>query len=158
MSVLSRLAVLVVALAALPVAAQAPRTADLVDWRVRAERAAPGATARLVLDATIAPGWRMYAIGSPVGIPLVLTVGDLPAGVTAGPVGQSETREAHDPVFEQDYPYFAESGRVVQALRVGAGARSGSYEVAGSVRFAICDDRICLPPTTQAFRVPLVVE
>ena len=143
---------------AVPAAAQAPRAADLVDWRVRAERAAPGATARLVLDATVAPGWRMYALDSPVGIPLVVTVDELPAGAAAGRLVQSEPREAYDPAFEQTYTYFAESGRVVQALRLGRSVQRGTHEVAGNVRFAVCDDRICLPPTTQAFRVPLVVE
>jgi hypothetical protein len=56
------------------------------------------------------------------------------------------------------YPYFSETGRVVQVLAVGADAARGTSEVTGSVRYAVCDDRICLPPTSTAFRVPLVVE
>ena len=149
---------LLAALLALPAAAQPMRTADVVTWRVRADRAAPGASARLVLDAQIAPGWRLYAMGSPVGIPLTLTLDPLPPGVTRGRVAQSETRRAFDPAFDADYTYFAETARVVQRVRVAAGAARGTREVTGSVRYAVCDDRVCLPPTQTSFRVPLTVE
>lgn len=154
---MTRLVLLLLAFAALPAAAQV-RTSDLVEWRVRADRATSGVEARVVLDATIAPGWRLYALGSPVGIPLSVTVGELPGGVTAGALRQSAPREGYDEAFESAYPYFAESGRVVQVLRVGEGVGSGTHEVSGTVRYAVCDDRICLPPTETAFRVPLVVE
>lgn len=153
-----RLLLLLLPLLAFPAAAQTVRTADVVDWRVRAERAAPGAEARVVLDATIQPGWRLYALGSPVGIPLEVGLEALPAGVVAGPLRQAEPLEGYDEAFASRYPYFAESGRVVQTLRVGASAARGTHEVTGAVRFAVCDDRICLPPARVPFRVPLVVE
>ena len=151
------LLVCLVALVALPAAAQQVRAADVVTWRVRADRAAPGASARLVLDAQIADGWRLYAMGSPVGIPLTLTLDPLPEGLAAGRSGQSATRTGYDPGFESDYPYFAGTARVVQQVRVAAGARAGAREVSGSVRYAVCNDEVCLPPTQTAFRVPLVV-
>ena len=136
---------LLAALLALPVAAQPMRTADVVTWRVRADRAAPGASARLVLDAEIAPGWRLYAMGSPVGIPITLTLDPLPAGVTPSRLAQSTPREGYDPAFDSDYTYFAESARVVQRVRVASGVARGAREVTGSVRYAVCNDRVCLP-------------
>lgn len=141
-----------------PAVAAQVTTADLVTWRARAERATPGADARVVLDAAVAPGWRLYALGSPVGIPLTVSLDPLPAGVTAGPLRQSEPQQGYDPAFELDYPYFVESGRVVQTLRVARGTASGRREVSGSIRYAVCDDSVCLPPTRTAFQVPLVVE
>ena len=152
-----RLLILVLAFVALPALAQ-PRAADLVEWRVRADRTAPGAEARVVLDATIAPGWRLYALESPVGIPLTLAFDALPAGVRAGRLAQAGAREGYDAVFESAYPYFAETGRVVQRLHVGEAVAAGTKELTGAVRFAVCDDQICLPPTRTAFRVPLVIE
>ena len=148
---------LLLALATGSAAAQVT-TADVVSWRARAERAAPGAEARVVLDAEVAPGWRLYALGSPVGIPLTVALDALPPGVTAGRLAQTEPERAYDPVFEQHYPYFAETGRVVQRVRVGTTVAPGRYEVSGTLRYAVCDDRVCLPPTETAFRVPLVVE
>ncbi|WP_412067946.1 protein-disulfide reductase DsbD domain-containing protein [Rubrivirga sp. IMCC43871] len=153
-----RLLFLLAALVAVPAFAQAPRTDEVVSWRARAETATPGGQARVVLDATIAPGWRLYALGSTVGIPLVVSLDALPAGVRAVRLAQSEPREGYDLAFEAAYPYFAESARVVQVLGVGRSVRPGRREVSGAVRFAVCDDRICLPPASVPFRVPLVIE
>lgn len=135
-----------------------PRSADLVEWRVRAERAAPGGEARVVLDAQIAPGWRLYAADSPVGIPFVLTLDPLPARVTARALRQGTPATMYDPVFETDYTYFADRARFVQPLRLGADVGRGEHEVTGRVRYALCDDRICLAPAQSTFRVALVVE
>ena len=153
---MTRIALLLALLVALPASAQ--RTSDIVSWRVRADRAQAGGEARVVLDATIRPGWRLYALGSPVGIPLTVTLDPLPPRVRAARLVQTTPVEGYDQAFERAYPYFAETGRVVQVLAVGEGAEAGSREVSGSVRYAVCDDRICLPPTETAFRVPLVVE
>ena len=148
---------LALALVALPAAAQVT-TADVVSWRVRADRAEPGATARVVFDAEVADGWRLYALGSPVGVPLTVALDALPEGVRAGRLGQSGAREGYDDVFESAYEYFAGAGRVVQNVEVGRRVRPGTYWVTGAVRYAVCDDSVCLPPTRTAFRVPLVVE
>ena len=153
---MTRIALLLALLVALPASAQ--RTSDIVSWRVRAARAQAGGEARVVLDATIQPGWRLYALGSPVGIPLTVTLDPLPPRVRAARLVQTTPVEGYDQAFERAYPYFAETGRVVQVLAVGEDAEAGSREVSGAVRYAVCDDRICLPPTETAFRVPLVVE
>ncbi len=155
---MARLAVLVALLAAAAVDAQPVRTADVVTWRVRAERAAPGGEARVVLDATIAPGWRLYALDSPVGRPFRLELDPLPEGIEAGPLRQSDPQEGHDEGFDADYTYFAERARFVQPLRVDAAVAPGRREVRGAARYAVCDDSICLPPTRTPFRVPLVIE
>lgn len=152
-----RLFFLLSLLVALPASAQV-RTADVVSWRVRAERAGPGETARLVLDAEIQPGWRLYAMRSPVGIPLTLSLDQLPAGLSLGGIRQSTPSEAYDPAFELDYPYFSERARVIQALRVARRSATGEREVTGTLRYAVCNDSVCLPPTRTTFRVPLVIE
>ena len=154
-----RLAVLVALLASVAAAdAQTVRTADVVTWRVRAERAEAGGEARLVLDATIAPGWRLYALDSPVGRPFRLELDALPDGVEPGPLRQAAPREAYDEAFDSDYTYFAERAQFVQPLRVGAAVTPGRWEVRGAARYAVCDDSICLPPARTPFRVPLLVE
>ena len=159
-----RLAVLaLVALAAAPAEAQvrlgdAVRTEDVVEWRVGVRHAGRGGEARIVFDAEIAPGWRLYAVDSPVGRPLSVSVADLPAGVEALGLRQAPPREGYDEAFETNYTYFAERGRFVQPLRVGGAAAPGRYEVRGTVAYAVCDDSICLPPARASFRVPLRVE
>lgn len=138
--------------------AQAPlRTGDLVSWTVATEAAPRGGVGRVVLRATIAPGWRLYALGSPVGLPMTLAVETVPAGVVAAAAQQSEPRQGYDVAFEQAYSYFMGTAEVSAPLRVARGARRGRHVVAGRVRYAICDDSICLPPATTPFRTTLTV-
>ena len=136
----------------------AVRAQDLVDWRVRVQQAERGGEAQVVLDAEIAPGWRLYAVDSPVGRPLSVTTDALPAGVEALALRQAAPRTAYDAAFESDYTYFAGTGRVVLPLRLGRSAARGRHEVRGAVAYAVCDDSICLPPARAAFRIPLRVE
>jgi thiol:disulfide interchange protein DsbD len=150
---------ILIALAAWPLDAfaQRLRATDKVTWRVRAERATPGESARIVLDAEIADGWRLYAFESPVGRPLMVSLDPLPNGLVAGALRQSEPRIGFDAGFEMEYPYFANSARVAQSIQVSETMSAGRHTVRGSVSFAVCDDSICLPPARVPFRVPLVV-
>ena len=138
-------------------AAAAQSSSDLVAWTVRAVGAERGETARVELGAEVAEGWRLYGVGSPVGVPLVLTLADLPRGVSLGPLTEVGVVEGYDEVFEARYPYYEGSGRLVQRLAVGRRAARGRHEVTGRVRYAVCNDRICLPPVTTSFRATLVV-
>ena len=133
------------------------RTEDVVEWSVGVRHAERGGEARVVFDAQIAPGWRLYAIDSPVGRPVAVALDALPAGVEALALRQARPREGYDEAFQSDYTYFAGRGRVVQPLRLSAAAARGRYEVRGAVRYAVCDDSICLPPARASFRVPLEV-
>lgn len=132
------------------------RTEDVVEWSVGVRQAEPGKDALVVFDAEIASGWRLYALDSPIGRPLAVTVADLPKGVEPLAVRQSAPRQGYDEAFESDYTYFSGKGRFVQPLRVD-GAAPGRYDVRGSVAYAVCDDSICLPPARASFRVPLRV-
>lgn len=136
----------------------AVRTADVVDWRVQGDRVRPGGEARVVLTATIAPGWRLYALDSPVGRPFRLALDRLPVGVAAGALRQSAPEEGFDEGFGEEYTYFAGEARFVQPLRVGNAAAPGARTVTGTAHYAVCDDRVCLPPARTSFRVSVVVE
>jgi len=155
----SAFALLLLALVAWPAEAfaQRLRTADMVTWRVRAETATPGRPAHIYLDAEIEDGWRLYAIDSPVGRPLVLMMDALPDGLAAGDVVQDDPAIGYDAGFEMEYPYFASSARVAQILRVSETMPAGRHMVRGSVSFTVCNDSICLPPARIPFRVPVIV-
>ena len=153
-------ALLLVALAGPAVAqgfGESVRTEDVVAWSVGIRHAERGGEARVVFDAEIAPGWRLYAVDSPVGRPVSVALTALPVGVEAAALQQATPRKAYDEAFQSDYTYFAGRGRVVQPLRLTAAAVPGRYEVRGVVHYAVCDDSICLPPARSSFRVPLDV-
>ena len=158
-----RLVLLALLSTALPAAAQTlgggePLTArDVVTWRVGAEHGARGGVASVVLRAEIADGWHLYAVGSPVGRPLEVELLQAPPGVSGGPLRQSDPHEGTDPGLGVPYLYFSEEARVVLPLRIGQGVALGRHTVRGAIRYAVCDDSVCLPPTESRFRVPLVV-
>lgn len=155
----SALLVLLLALAAWPAEAfaQRLRASDKVTWRVRADVATPGEDARILLDARIEDGWRLYAIDSPVGRPLAVTLDPLPTGMEVGPLRQTPPRTGYDAGFEMEYPYFASSARLAQTVRVSTSMAPGRHTVQGTVAFTVCDDSVCLPPARVPFRVPVVV-
>ena len=139
-------------------AAQAqPSLAEVVTWTVRAEGARRGAEARVVFEAVLAPGWKMYALDSAVGRPLTVSLDALPPGVTAGAVRQSAPQRAHDDVFDAEAATFSGTARIEQPLRVSRQTLRGRHAVSGAVRYAVCDAAICLPPAAAPFRVTLAV-
>lgn len=150
------LALLALVLAVAPAQAQT-RSADVVSWAVRAEGGARGEAARVVFTATLAPGWKMYALDSEVGRPLAVALDGLPAGVTAGPPRQTGAHRGHDAAFDAEASTFTGTARVEQPLAVSRRAVAGPVAVSGTVRYAVCDAEICLPPAAAPFRVTLRV-
>ena len=148
------LALLALAAAAVPAGAQT-RSSDVVAWVARAEGGARGEAARVVFSATLAPGWKMYALDSPVGRPLSVALNGLPAGVTAGAPRQTGALRGHDAAFDAEASTFVGTARVEQPLAVSRSAAAGPAVVSGTVRYAVCDASICLPPAATPFRVTL---
>ncbi len=151
------LALFALVLTAAPARAQT-RAADVVAWSARAEGGARGAAARVVFSATLAPGWKMYALDSPVGRPLAVALDGLPAGVTAGAPRQTGAHRGHDAAFGAEASTFTGTARIEQPLTVSRRAAAGLAVVSGTVRYAVCDAEICLPPASAPFRVTLRVQ
>ena len=156
------LAALAVALAA-PTAAQsfgsapAVRASDVVTWTVGSNHGSRGGEAAIVVRAEIEEGWHLYAIGSPVGRPLEIEVAGLPAGASAEPILQSTPHQGTDPGLGVPYLYFSEEARLEVPVALSRRAARGRHTVRGTIRYAVCDDAVCLPPTATRFSVPLVV-
>jgi thiol:disulfide interchange protein DsbD len=113
----------------------------------------------VTLTAEVAPGWRLYAIDSPGGRPLQIAFDPLPAGLRlAGAPGEDAPREGYDEALDEAYRYHAGRARVWQGFLVSERAPRGPVEVTGRVRFAACNDAICLPPREVPFRARFVVQ
>lgn len=137
--------------------AQSGGSSDVVAWTVRAVGAQRGHEARVVFRAEIEPGWRMYALNSPGGLPLGLNLDGLPDTLVPRSLRQSVPQEMVDEATGAPYTYHATSARLEQRLRVANNAPRGTHVVAGSVRYAVCNDTICLAPATAPFRTTIVV-
>ncbi|SHK15480.1 protein-disulfide reductase DsbD family protein [Rhodothermus profundi] len=130
---------------------QAQRATELVQWRARVqpEAVAPGDSLWLRLEATIAAGWKMYALDSPPPTKGVrLLVDALPEGIRqAGDPLQQPPLEGYDPFFQKVVRYFMDQAALALPLVAAPDARPGTRRIRVQVEFTICNDRICLPPT-----------
>lgn len=143
-------------------AAQPYGSAERVDWKARVvpETVVPGDTVHLLLEAEIEEGWKMYGLGSPPPSQAVsVTLGDLPAGLArAGEVLQSRAKGAYDPSFQIDVEYHIGEAKLALPIRVAEKAGPGDRVVTGSVRFMVCTDTVCLPPTSVSFEADFEVD
>lgn len=137
--------------ALLTLPAQAQRATDLVQWHARAypEVVASGDSLWLQLEATIAEGWKMYALDSPPPTKGVrVRLDSLPAGLReVGSPRQQAPQEGYDPFFQKVVRYFVNRAELAVPLIVTADATLGLYTLNAWVEFTICNDRVCLPPT-----------
>jgi thiol:disulfide interchange protein DsbD len=133
-----------------------------ITWQMQPDRESvrPGEELRLHWQADLAPGWRMYAMDSPegAGIPLSVMLDELPSDWTQeGSFHQSETIQKYDRFFDKEVRYFEEAAHIATIVRLRESAAAGVDSLKASVRFQICDDEMCLPPTTRTFSTPVTV-
>lgn len=134
-----------------------PRTENLVTWNARVVPGDAPGEARYVLDVTVAEGWRLYGTQSQAGIPLTVSFSPFPEGVAArGGLRESRTVTGMDEALGLPYAYHLGRGQISQALRVDRRA-TGRHRLRASVRFAVCNDSVCLPPTTVETAATLAV-
>ena len=134
-----------------------PRADDLVKWTARIVAGDEPGEARYEWTATVAEGWNLYGARSQAGIPLTVTLGRLPEGVTArGRLRETPTENGTDPALGLPYAYHTGSARVSQGLRVTRRA-SGRHRISSRIRFAVCNDSVCLAPTTAELSATLRV-
>ncbi len=140
--------------------ARAQTAQEVVSWsaEVRPSEAAPGAPLQLHLAAQIGDGWKMYAMDSPPPTRGVkITTEDTLGILFTDAAAQSEPEEGYDPNFDMDVRYFHERAQFTLSGRVEDGASLGERVVEGSVRFMVCNARLCLPPTSVPFTAAVTV-
>ncbi|MDX1545349.1 MAG: cytochrome c biogenesis protein CcdA [Rhodothermales bacterium] len=130
---------------------------DYVTWTAYAEPPqAEGGAVLLSLRASIDAGWKMYALDAPPPTrALRVELGALPAGLAAPDTFYQEgARTGYDPNFRMDVRYFADRAEVWAELPARA-PEGGRATLDGRVFFQICNDRLCLPPTSVPFAAAL---
>ncbi len=146
--------------AATPEAA-ASTSSGPVTWTLSPARAsaAPGATLPVVLGATIAPGWHIYAMSQGAGgpTPLALTLSGGPFRL-ARVVTSSPPEIKFDQNFGIDVSLHTERAEFVLPVTVPAGTRSGRQSVVVEAHYQACTATICLPPQTDTVKVPITIK
>jgi len=161
MGAMTRVALLVFILAlAAPTVAQVPGQV-VVRWKASMEptaTVAAGATVEIVLDATIDPGWKMYALTQEGAGPQALRIVSAPGspfeidGNVIAPLPHS----AFDANFNIDTQYHTETATFYVPLAVPATA-TGRMTLELDVTYQTCTERFCLPPATERIAVSLLI-
>ena len=112
-------------------------------------------TYELHMTASIDPGWHIYTIdhNADIGVATTITLKNNPLATPSG-----KTKVVGKPVMSKD-PSTGEmvkfyEGRVdfVQVVKLKSAVKTS---FTGEVEFMACDDKQCLPPTTQEFKLAL---
>ena len=155
-----RLLVLLGIVLAAPVQAQIGPPTDYVRWDAAGPEApvSAGATTEVTIRAAIEAGWKMYAMDSPrPSRGVTIDVEALPPGFSLQEIVQSEPDEGYDPNFDITVRTFEREAAFTVRLATAADVASRTHEVGGTIGFMICNDRLCLPPTTVPFEADVPV-
>ena len=107
---------------------------------------------QLWVDVTPKPKIHVYAQGAKGFTPVALVVSKI-AGVTAGKPKYPPSERFASPGTDGPVPVYAKPFRIVQPIAVGRKTRSGQVlNIAGTLTYESCDDRICYP----AASIPVV--
>ncbi|MGK0484166.1 MAG: hypothetical protein ACJAQ3_004155, partial [Planctomycetota bacterium] len=116
--------------------------------------AKPGSQVTLSVKAVIKPGWHIAAIDAPgVGAP------SLPTQLDFAAMGLTPVAEAFAPSVEPERVKIGETthlqhaGTVTWSREYRVDMDAGGYSGAGSIRFQVCDEKLCLPPKTLDFQL-----
>ena len=161
MGAMTRVALLVFVLAlAAPATAQVPGEI-VVRWKASMEpivNVTAGATVEIVLEATVDPGWKMYALTQEGAGPQALTIVAAPDspfqldGNVIAPLPFS----AFDANFSIDTQYHTEAATFYVPVKV-PDAATGRVTDELDATFQTCTDRYCLPPRTERIALSLLV-
>lgn len=106
-----------------------------------------GEAIALRLEASIDPGWHLYALDQPDGGPIATEIalaGDSPFAL--GPIRASKPIQIFDPNFNMRVQFYTEKAWFQLPVTVSADAAPGPATLVVSTRYQSCNDRICLPP------------
>lgn len=125
-----------------------------VQWDFSAKKI-NATTYEVYLTANMEDGWHVYSQHTPDGGPVPTTIKFaknplLTLSGTAKEAGKKEQK--FEELFGVDVIQFSDKVVFVQKIEVKGQAKTS---LSGSVEFMTCNDRECLPPTTQKFSIAL---
>jgi len=123
-------------------------------WNYSAKKLATGSY-ELHITMAINSNWHTYSQTTPDGGPVAtkFTFAKNPLYSFAGDVKENgKLLQKNEKVFGVDVKYYEGKVDYVQVVKVKANAKTN---VSGTVEFMVCNDRTCLPPTTESFSIAL---
>ena len=119
---------------------------------LRGQRPVAGAKFDLFLTVSPDPGWHVYATSQGTDGPqaMKITLPSAQAFTMAGTIVEPQPKRIADPAFgNRQTSYFDASTTLTIPVQIAPLTASRWHAVKVSVEFQACNDRLCLPPTTE---------
>jgi hypothetical protein len=129
-------------------------TAQKITWTYAAKKLA-GDKYELHITATPPTGWHIYSQTTPDGgpVPTSFTFNKNPLALTTGIVKEKgKLVTYYDKNFKVNVKYFEGAVEFVQLVSVKAKIKTN---ITGEVESMICNDRTCMPPSTEKFAIAI---
>ncbi len=110
---------------------------------------------QLVITATVAQPWHLYSqnMGPGGPIPTKIELNKNPLVTVVGkPKENGKLQKVHDNNFKMDVLFYSNEVSFTQELTVKAGVKTN---ITGVVKYMVCDDHECLPPSKKTFDIKL---
>ena len=125
-----------------------------VDWTFSTKKI-NATTYEIYLTANLEPGWHVYSQSTPDGGPIPTTISFsknplVSLNGKAKELGKLEQR--FEELFGVDVKQFSDKVSFVQTIQLKGKVKT---LLNGNVEFMTCNDRECMPPTTQKFSIAL---
>lgn len=126
-----------------------------INWSFVAKKL-PGSKYELHMTATPPMGWHVYSQTTPEGGPIPtefkFTNNSLVTVAAAKPKEAGKLVTYFDKNFKVDVKYFEGKVDFVKTVTVKGKIKTN---ISGTVESMICNDRTCMPPTTEKFNIAL---
>jgi thiol:disulfide interchange protein DsbD len=143
-----------------PVFAAPVQTPTPIHWSMKrpdAAALAAGKTFAVDVTAEIEAGWHLYALVEPPGpIPTAITIPKGGPFSIDGDIGTLPPKKAFDPGFGVETEFYEEHTTFTVPVRIASGTK-GKLTLTIDAMFQTCNDRMCLPPTTQKVTLEVAI-
>ena len=109
----------------------------------------------VTISATLAPDWHIYSMHTPNGGPVATTFNFKrnPLVLIDGRTTENGTLNTmHDEIFGVDVKYFSQTVTFAQSVKLKSLVKTN---LSGTIKYMVCNDKMCLPPKTVPFNVQL---
>jgi hypothetical protein len=109
----------------------------------------------VTIDATLPGAWHIYSINTPADgpVPTSISFKKNPLITLDGTVKENgKLKSEHDEIFGVDVKYYADKVDFVQNVKLKSAVKTN---VTGTIKYMVCNDKMCLPPKTIPFNIQL---
>lgn len=109
----------------------------------------------ITISATLAPDWHIYSMTTPDGGPVATTFNfkrNPLITISGKTIETGNPKTIHDDIFGVDVKYYAETVTFVQPIKLKSTVKTN---LSGTVKYMVCNDKMCLPPKTVPFNIQL---